>query len=743
MHGSIRRFSLIAGLSLALHMSLPTVLRAQQTEDSDEPKFLQLSPAGGTVIPATDVTITGRVEDASPVEVAAGEVKAKADNKGRFTLKGVPLTQGKNTITLIATDTAGNRETAELELIGKDLTPPVAPVIFPIKPSTRLPFQLIEGRAQPEARIIITGGAKPIVVDAAYWTGLFGALVRLREGRNELTLVAMDEAGASPPVRVSIDRTSVPPLHDNEPAQINISSGNAQRGLPGSPFPQPFVVLVTDRRGQPVADVPVEFTVRYGDARFAASGEHFADRTDTSGRARAQLTAGKVLGIQLIRADFQGNMSSPASFDVETAQLRQDRMTSVSGLVLDWYKHPLANVPVRLDGKTVRSGRDGRFTFERARPGPRQRLEVIGDDIATGKDGWSDASYMIDVLPGVYNELGRAMFVTPLNEGVPLTLDAEGRVTRGAVMAWQDDYGRDAVPEVTLAEGVRVTTASTARLAGQKFSVTIVGEGRVPVSLDDGLATTLYVFVHPGEAQFDTALTIKLPNLNRLAPNSRVLIMRYDAQTGHWTRDGGGSVSGDGQTVTSDPGSGIRSGGWYAFPGERTYAEYTSVNFLQIEGDPEFEGKDIHVETSSGGKSAVMMSWWGEGNFKRLHYRITKPALGDDIILGSRGMEHYDSSKELEVTVTPEGQALEPGEMVILTAVGRPHPGGYYVWTSSDPSVASVEPFLNDGGAEHPNRVRVFAHRLGRATVSAFYITSAGETSVASAEVICRLAKTR
>lgn len=743
MQGSIRKLSLIASLSLLLHISLHTPLHAQQTDDVDNPRFHEITPSKGTIIAATDVTITGRVEDASPVEVEVGNIVSKTDREGRFTLKRVPIKQGKNTITLFARDTAGNSEKAELELIGKDLTPPVAPVIFATKPLTRLPFQLIEGRAEPEARIIITGGAKPVVVEAAYWTGLFGALVSLREGTNELTMTALDDAGMSPSVRASIERTSAQPPHDGGPAQINISSGNAQRGLPGAPFPQPFVVLVTDRHGQPVSGVPVEFTVRYGDAFFAGKSERFAAKTDANGRTSAQLTAGKTLGIQLVRADFRGNTSSPASFDVETTQVRPDGMTSVSGLLLDWYKHPLANVPVKLSGETIRTGRDGRFTFEHVKPGLRQRLEVFGDDITGGEGPWSDASYMIDVLPGVYNELGRPMFVSPLNDGPPLALDADGRVTKGAVIAWQDDYGREAAPEVTLLEGVRITTAPSVRLDAQKFSATILGQERVPVSLDDGLATSLYVFVRPGGAEFDTPLPIRLPNLNSLEPKSRVLIMRYDAPTGRWAREGGASVSADGQTVESDAGSGIRGGGWYAFPGEQTYAEYTSVNFLQIEGDPELEGKDVHLEVSLGGKSAMLMSWWGEGYFKRLHYRVTMPALGDDIILASRRMKYGNSSSEVEVTVTPEAHAIKRGEMLFLTAVGRPHPGGYYLWTSSDPSIASVEPFLNDGGAEHPNRAKVHAHRLGRVEITALYITYAGMTSVASAEIVCRQPKAR
>jgi hypothetical protein len=219
--------------------------------------------------------------------------------------------------------------------------------------------------------------------------------------------------------------------------------------------------------------------------------------------------------------------------------------------------------------------------------------------------------------------------------------------------------------------------------------------------------------------------------------------MRYDSQTGRWAKEGGAIVSTDGQTVESDAGSGIRGGGWYAFAGEQTYAEYTRVNYLQIEGDPELEGKDLHLEVSSGGKSAVMMSWWGEGNFKRLHYRVTQPALGDYIILASRGMKYGNSSLEVEVTVTPQAHAMKPGEMLILTAVGRPHPGGYYVWVSSDPGIASVEPFLNDAGSEHPNRAKIHAHRLGRVEISVLYITYTGVMSIASSEIVCRQPKAR
>ena len=147
----------------------------------------------------------------------------------------MPLKTGPNSITLVATDEAGNQE-YPLGLIGKDLVPPVTPIIFAAKPTTRLSYQILEGRSEPESRVVVTGGAQTAVADAAYGTGLFTAVVRLREGRNDLAIVALDDAGASPPITISIERigasVSLPP--DGEAAQINISSGAVQQALPGT-----------------------------------------------------------------------------------------------------------------------------------------------------------------------------------------------------------------------------------------------------------------------------------------------------------------------------------------------------------------------------------------------------------------------------------------------------------------------------------------------------------------------------
>jgi hypothetical protein len=741
MQASTRKLAIIFGVSLLL---LAGPLNAQSRADTNTPKFLKVSPANGTAVPATQVTITGEIEAASPVEIAAGDIKTKTDSKGFFTLT-VPLKIGKNAITLVATDQDGDSEEFELELIGKNVVPPIAPSVFAIKPLTRLSYQVIEGRSEPESRVIISGGAKPAIADAAYSTGLFTAFIRLQEGINQLTIVALNEAGASVPVRISIERTAATTQPSiGQAAQINISSGAAQQALPGEEFPRPLVALVTDVRGLPVEGIEVDFTVRFGEARLAGRLERQIVRTDSQGLASLSLRAGRAIGINLVRADFSGNTSSPASFDLETIEPRGDKQTSVSGMLLDVFSHPIEGATIHLGKSTATTGHDGRFVMQKVTPGLDQRLEVFGEEIKSSQYlFWSDASCPIDVLAGADNSLGRPLFVWPLNEGIPLSageplrLNSNGEVTsKGAVLAWQDDYGHEVVPEITLLHGLRITSAKSDGLEGLTFSATQVRTERVPVTLDDGLATGHYYFVAPTSLSFDPALSFKFPNTDKLPPSSRVLIMRYNSTAGHWVKEGTAHVSDDALTIVNDEGHGIRGGGWYAFPSERTQPELTNVNYVQIEGNPELEDKDLSLQAYSDGKRAVMQSGWGEGYFKRLHFRVTHPVLNGEVILGSKGMEPVDPSKEVMVTVTPGGQAMRPGERIILLGRGRPYPGGYYVWSSDDPSIASVVPFLSDGGIESPNRANVIAHKRGRVKIRLMYVTLSGATSVATAEII-------
>jgi hypothetical protein len=74
----------------------------------------------------------------------------------------------------------------------------------------------------------------------------------------------------------------------------------------------------------------------------------------------------------------------------------------------------------------------------------------------------------------------------------------------------------------------------------------------------------------PGVTAFTEPLQITLPNVFGAAPGTQLNILSFDHTTGRLVINGTGTVSADGLTVVSDPGSGIRAPGWHGLtpPGD-------------------------------------------------------------------------------------------------------------------------------------------------------------------------------
>jgi len=97
-----------------------------------------------------------------------------------------------------------------------------------------------------------------------------------------------------------------------------------------------------------------------------------------------------------------------------------------------------------------------------------------------------------------------------------------------------------------------------------------IGISTVPVSLIKSMlpaglnniaaAMTLQA---PGVARFATPVQATFPNIYGAAPGTTVNVFSYDHATGRLNLDGTATVSTDGQTVTTDPGSGIQFPGWF------------------------------------------------------------------------------------------------------------------------------------------------------------------------------------
>ena len=531
--------------------------------DSQPPVIGNLSPAPETVIPTPTTTISGTVADTSPVRISINGISATATG-GTFTVPNVPVREGVDYLRIVATDAANNTSGAELILVGKDRTPPASPTLFPITSPTRLTYQTIHGKAEPGAVISIGGGKSPVTTQAMLGTGIFVATVDLNPGANTLTLVATDADGnvSSPIELTAVSNPNLALPTTGEVSQVTLATGNSQFGLLNTELPRPLVVFVSDKDGNPVANVPVTFTVEYGGGTFINNATTMVIPTDAQGHAAARYVVGAETGVQIIQAEAPGNTFTPVLFFAEGREAFNQE-TSVSGVVMDQNLRALPNVLIRLGGQQTRTGGDGRFFLTQVAAGPHQLLEVIGRDEVALPGRWPNISYDIDVLPGVNNYQRRPLFLPKVNDGILLPLNASNVVTQDTTYELPVLAGEPPI-RVTAKAGTQVLFPPD--ITDKRLSVTRILPSHIPMALEDGRSTRLYISVQPSGTLFDPPLEVSFPNLDREPANAPVLLMSFDHDAGRYVQVGTGHVSADGRSVIGDPGSGVRVGAWHAFP---------------------------------------------------------------------------------------------------------------------------------------------------------------------------------
>ena len=100
-----------------------------------------------------------------------------------------------------------------------------------------------------------------------------------------------------------------------------------------------------------------------------------------------------------------------------------------------------------------------------------------------------------------------------------------------------------------------------------------VPPNRLPAPLSPNLTPRLVISVQAlGATRFDVPAPVTFPNLDGLAPGEKELFLYFNHAVGKWEVIGTGTVSMDGQTITSDPGVGILAPGWH-FRGDANEGE--------------------------------------------------------------------------------------------------------------------------------------------------------------------------
>lgn len=696
------------------------------TIDTTPPRIGELSPPDGQKVESPAI-VRGRVTDASPATVKVNGVAAALDGTGTFTASGVTLAEGANQVNISAADAAGNESAATLSLVGRDHTAPAAPTLFAVTTPTRLTFQAVEGRAEPGAVVTVTGGTELATANASNGNGHFAVNIKLAAGLNNLSAVAADaEGNVSAPAQVSIlsDPTAAPPP-PGRPAQINVSTGNTQKGLVNTELPRPLIAIVTDSTGAPLAGVPVKFTAQEGGGHFVGGADTFDAVTDELGYAPARYVSGGAEGLQQVRSDFPSNASTPAVFLAEALAPEAGAETIVSGSVLDQNLRALPNVLVRLGGQQARTGADGVFVLRSVASGPHQLLELIGRDQITLPGRWPNITYDMDVLPGIYNELGRPLFLPRVNEGVALPLDEQGVLTRDVVVELPVAGGEPPVT-VTARAGTHVTFPPDA--TDKRLSVTRIANDRVPMALDDGRATNLYISVQPSGALFEPALEVSFPNLDRQPAGSEVLLMSFDHDAGRYVKVGTAHVTADGRSVQSDPGTGIRVGAWHATPPDPPKPQVTVIGQIQIEGNPAFEGKTVtRLNAWVDGVRAVLSPAL-PGGVPSVQAMVTLTVPEGSV----RSTAVQSTATAPALTVNPTEVFLSVGGEKEVTATLAPATAGTFNWKSDSTGTATVAPA---SGGTNPNVVKIKGVKQGKTKVTVTFTDPTNPKAKLKAEV--------
>jgi hypothetical protein len=96
--------------------------------------------------------------------------------------------------------------------------------------------------------------------------------------------------------------------HPNEPAALEVVSGDGQQAEPGALLEEPLTVRLLDGSSRPVRQAPVQFSF-LGDLPGAGL-DPASVLTDEEGRAAAIVRLGQVVGEQVIVAQVTNSQSS-------------------------------------------------------------------------------------------------------------------------------------------------------------------------------------------------------------------------------------------------------------------------------------------------------------------------------------------------------------------------------------------------------------------------------------------------
>jgi len=533
------------------------------TLDSTPPKIFINSPQDGAIVTSSPITVAGMINDIvrGTVNEAQGRVMvngvvATVANRS-FIVDALPLVEGANTITAVGADQTGNTATTSIEVI-LDVTPgKIIKIVSgnnqsaPINAALPQPFVVAVSDEDdlPVAGVtvifeIIENNGRIANAELDLESGRMIALETDADGKAQVNLTLGSWAGSgNNKVKASAqgvqgDVTFIASATLGSAANIHVASGGQQRGAVNQLLPAPLVAIVTDEGYNPLANVPVVFTMAAGGGSFSDGEISITILTDSDGRAAANFVLGSLEGrhVHVVNADFSGNPGD----------------TRISGVVLDNTNHPIPGVTLRVEGTTRQAVTDiqGQFLIENVPVGP---VHLVADGSTSTLPGeYPTLMFELVTISGQDNTLGMPVYLLPLN------------TTNTQWVGGSEDvvYSLPEIPGFSLEIKAGSVTFPDGSNEGY-ISVTQVHPDKVPMAPPNGLQPRFIITIQPPGAVFDPPAPITLPNIDGLGPGEKTNMYSFDHDLGEFVSIGTGSVSEDRMLIVSDPGVGVIKAGWH------------------------------------------------------------------------------------------------------------------------------------------------------------------------------------
>ena len=502
------------------------------------------APANGAYLNTPVLTISGRVGDAA-AQVSINGITTPVTNNAFAA--AVPLNEGPNTITAVATNSNGTTSTNSI-LITLDTTAPRVQIYTPGAGGntsaanvtvTGLINDIVVGTVNPQQATVTVNGISANVVNRSFQAND----VPLNIGSNTVQAVATDRAGNRATTSIQVTRVAA------GQASLGLVSGNNQSAPVGSNLGEPLVARLVDAQGLPRAGQPIVFRVIGQDGNLSptsgsANGlSAVAINTDAQGQARAWLRLGSRAGAgnNLVEASATGvattadfaasatpgaaNLMVVDSGNNQTGVVGQSLPLPFIAIVTDANNNRLAGVPVTFE---VRAG-NGSFSAGAT------TLQTTSDS-----DGRVATTLILGPDQGVNNNVVEALL--PGSSAFPAAFAATGLIpgpadqTRisGVVL----DNSNNPIPGVSMRllnihqgnfSNIPQQVAPEVRTDAQgQFVMTQVPVGVFKLMADGGTATragswpTLDFDMITVPGQNNTlGMPVYLPELN---PNNRVCV---------------------------------------------------------------------------------------------------------------------------------------------------------------------------------------------------------------------------